>query len=48
MKKMFAMLPGPAPVRVVLGAAIIVVALALMLVLFEYAGRYFDQGGTLG
>ena len=48
MKKMFELLPGPAPLRVVLAVVVVVVALALLLVVFEYTGRYFDQGGTLG
>ena len=48
MRKIFEMLPGPTPLRVVLAAVVVVVALALLFVVFEYGGRYFDQGGTLG
>lgn len=48
MKSLLDRLPGPAPVRVLLFAVIVVAALAALLVVFEYLGRFLDQGGTLG
>ncbi len=48
MKNFLNRLPGPAPVRVLLFVVMVVVALVALLVAFEYLGRYFDQGGTLG
>lgn len=48
MRKLFALIPGPAPVRL----AILVVALAVTLValffLFEWAGDLLDSGGVVG
>jgi hypothetical protein len=48
MRRLWAMLPGPFPVR----AVIVILALAALLValffLFEWAGDLLDSGGVVG
>ena len=48
MKKLFAALPGPAPVRTLLMLLIVVAALALLILLFEALGTFLDDGGAIG
>ncbi len=48
MKNLLNRLPGPTPVRALLFAVIVIVVLVALLVVFEYLGRFLDQGGTLG
>jgi hypothetical protein len=48
MKRFFASLPGPTPVKVLLMLAIIVVALVLLIVVFEALGTFLDDGGAIG
>ena len=48
MKKLFASLPGPIPVRILLMALIVVAALVLLIVLFEALGTFLDDGGAIG
>lgn len=48
MKRMWSMLPGPAALKVVEAAVIVVVALVLLAFLFEWAGTLLDSGGAIG
>ena len=47
MKKLFAALPGPTPMRILLMIVIAAVALTLLGLLFEWAGDILDDGGTI-
>ena len=47
MRKLFAALPGPTPVRILLMIVIAAVALTLLGLLFEWAGDILDDGGTI-
>ncbi|CAN5771299.1 hypothetical protein BH23ACT5_BH23ACT5_02790 [soil metagenome] len=48
MKRIWAALPGPTPLRVVLAGLLAIAALAAMVVLFEWAGDFLDSGGAIG
>jgi hypothetical protein len=48
MKNLLDKLPGPAPLRVLLFAVIVIAALAVLLAVLEYLGPFLDQGGTPG
>jgi hypothetical protein len=48
MKNLLNKLPGPTLVRALLFGVIVIIALGVLLVVFEYLGRFLDQGGTLG
>ena len=48
MKQLYARLPGPAPVKILLVVVLILVALVLLSILFEWAGGILDDGGTIG
>lgn len=48
MKQVYARLPGPAPVKVLTLIVLILVALVLLGLLFEWAGTFLDDGGTIG
>lgn len=48
MKKVWDRLPGPTPVKVVEAVLLVVVALVLLVILFEWAGRFLDSGGAIG
>ena len=45
--RLYARMPGPPLVRVILLVLLGMVALALLLVVFEWAGRFIDPGGTV-
>ncbi len=47
MRRFYQSLPGPAPVRVVLFTVLIVVAMALLIFVFEQAGDFLDDGGVI-
>jgi len=47
-KRFYAALPGPTPVKVVLMVLVIAVLLTLLIILFEWAGQFLDTGGTIG
>lgn len=48
LRRWFDALPGPLVVRVVIAVAIVIVALVLLAVAFEYLGRFLDDGGVIG
>lgn len=48
MKRMWSMLPGPAALKAVEVAVIVVAALVLLAILFEWAGILLDSGGAIG
>ncbi len=48
MRKLFGLLPGPAPVRVLIMIVLSVVLLVALGFLFESAGDLLDNGGTIG
>lgn len=48
MRRLIERLPGPAPVRYLLAVVLAVIALAVLLVVFEYLGRFLDDGGVIG
>jgi hypothetical protein len=48
MRRLFAALPGPTPVRVLEMAVIVAAALAALYFLFEWAGDLLDSGGVVG
>ena len=48
MKRIWSILPGPTAIKAVEAAVIIVVALVLLAVLFEWAGTLLDSGGAIG
>lgn len=47
LKTWFHRLPGPAPVRVVLSIAIVLVGLVVLGFVFERAGDLLDSGGVI-
>jgi len=48
MRKLLSLLPGPAPVRVVILVVVILVILVVLGFVFEMAGSLLDDGGTIG
>lgn len=46
-KRFYNALPGPAAIRIVIMVAILVVALLLLGMLFEWAGDFIDNGGVI-
>ena len=48
MRDLFNALPGPPAVRVVLAVLIVLAALTLLVIVFEYGGDLIDDGGTIG
>jgi len=48
MRRLFARLPGPPTLRVVIVVAALVVALIALFFLFEWAGDVLDTGGVVG
>ncbi len=48
MRKLFAWLPGPKPVKVLLMLVMVAVALVLLVVAFEALGTLLDDGGAMG
>ena len=48
MRDLFNALPGPPVVRVLLAVLIVIAALALLVVVFEFGGDLIDDGGTIG
>lgn len=47
MRKLWARLPGPTPLRVVIAFVLVVAALALLRVIFEWLGGFLDSGGAV-
>jgi hypothetical protein len=45
--RLYARMPGPPLVRVILLVLLGMGALALLLLVFEWAGRFIDPGGTV-
>lgn len=48
MRRLFDALPGPAPVRVLILVVAVLVAVVALGLLFEWAGDFVDNGGTIG
>jgi hypothetical protein len=48
MRRLFALLPGPLPVRAVIMAFAVAVTLVALFFLFEWAGDLLDSGGVVG
>lgn len=48
MRRLFAMLPGPLPVRVLIVVIALAATLAALFFLFEWAGDLLDTGGVVG
>lgn len=48
MRDLFNALPGPPVVKVILATLIVLAALALLVVIFEFGGDFIDDGGTIG
>lgn len=48
MRKLWSSLPGPAPAKAALAIVGGIVALVLLLLLFEWAGSLLDSGGAIG
>jgi hypothetical protein len=48
MRRIFAMLPGPLPVRGLIVLVALAVALIALFFLFEWAGDLLDSGGVVG
>ena len=48
MKRLFARLPGPFVVRVLITIGALLVALIVLFFLFEWAGDLLDSGGVVG
>ncbi len=48
MRRLFGVLPGPAPVRVLLMIILFAVGLVALGFLFDAAGDLLDNGGTIG
>ena len=47
MRRLYGLLPGPPFVRVSLIVLIVLIVLVLLGLLFEWAGRFLDTGGTV-
>ena len=48
MRRLFALLPGPLPVRVVVALFALAVVLVALFFLFEWGGDLLDSGGVVG
>ena len=48
MRRLFALLPGPLPVRAVIVVLAVAVTLIALFFLFEWAGDLLDSGGVVG
>ena len=48
MRRLFAQLPGPPAVRVLIAAVLVVMVLIAVFFLFEWAGDLLDSGGVVG
>jgi hypothetical protein len=48
MKRMWQALPGPTPLRAFLTILLVVGVLAVLVLLFEWAGDFLDSGGAIG
>lgn len=47
-RRFYQRLPGPAPAKVLQMVVLVVVALTLLILLFEWAGQFLDTGGVVG
>ncbi len=48
MRKVFDALPGPVAVKLLIAVVVVVVVLILLGFVFEAAGDFLDDGGTIG
>ncbi|MFP3916086.1 MAG: hypothetical protein ACLFWM_14495 [Actinomycetota bacterium] len=48
MRRLWSALPGPAVVKALELAVLVVVALVALFFLFEWAGGFLDSGGAIG
>lgn len=47
MRRLWSILPGPTPVKVIEAVVLVVIALVVLGFLFEWAGRFLDTGGAV-
>ncbi len=48
MRRIWEALPGPTPVKAFVATVGVIVALVVLVVLFEWAGDFLDSGGAIG
>jgi hypothetical protein len=48
MKQLYAKFPSPTPVKIITSIVLILIALILLGLLFDWAGGILDDGGTIG
>ncbi len=48
MKKLYRWLPGPAPIKILILLVMAAAVFVLLIPLFEWAGRFLDDGGVIG
>lgn len=48
MRNIWQRLPGPTPLKVLEAVVLVAVALVLLVLVFEWAGRFLDSGGAIG
>lgn len=48
MRRIWGVLPGPAPLKALQSLILVVVALVALFFLFEWAGDLLDSGGAIG
>ncbi len=48
MRRFYGMLPGPPAVKVLTMILVVVIALVVLVFLFEWAGDLLDSGGVIG
>lgn len=48
MRRLWAVLPGPAVLKALQALILLVIALVALVFLFEWAGRFLDSGGAIG
>lgn len=48
MRRLWSMLPGATPVKVVEAVVLVLLTLVALGFLFEWAGQFLDSGGAIG
>lgn len=48
MRRLWAALPGPGPVKALQAVILLVIAAVVLFFVFEWAGTFLDSGGTVG
>lgn len=47
-RRLYEALPGPPPAKIAIMIVLALVALTLLVILFEWAGQFLDTGGVVG